>query len=197
MNEEVWKDIKGYEGLYQISNYGRVKSLERLIKKFCGNYTIKEKILKQSKNADGYLQVSLFQKKNVSKTYRVHRLVAEAFISNHENKSIVDHINGERTDNRVENLRWVSQKENINNPITLGRMSKSKIGTKLSEEVKEIIKLTHSKPILQYDMYGNFIREWESASQAGRELGIDSTSIREVCNGNYRHAGFYVWKDAS
>ena len=110
---EIFKDIKGYEGLYQISNLGNVKSL---------NYgkTGKEKLLKPAPNSKGYLNVSLV--KNKKKTnFLVHRLVAQAFIPNPKPKfkKQIDHINTIRTDNRVENLRWVTSLENCNNPITL------------------------------------------------------------------------------
>ena len=104
MKEEVWKPIKDYEGLYEISNLGRVKSL---------NYkrTGKEKILKNTVCNDGYLKVGL-TKNGKDKVFRIHRLVAEAFIPNPENKPFIDHINTIRDDNRIENLRWCTQKEN-------------------------------------------------------------------------------------
>ena len=107
---EIWKDIEGYEGLYKISNLGRVKSLNY-------NNTGKERILKLGGNRGNYPQVEL-GKNGERRTCLVHRLVAEAFIPNPDNKPCVDHINTIKTDNRVENLRWVTRKENANNPLT-------------------------------------------------------------------------------
>lgn len=102
--EEIWKDIPGYEGLYQVSNLGNVKSLynNRLLK-LCWRNTKKE-------------YKAVYLSKKTKKTFFVHRLVAIAFIPNPDNKPCVDHINGDRLDNRVDNLKWVTNKEN-NNPI--------------------------------------------------------------------------------
>ena len=107
MDKELWKPVVGYEGLYDVSAFGKVKSL-----KFG-----KEKELKQTNNTDGYLYVSLY-KDGVRKLFKVHRLVAEAFIPNPDNKPCIDHINTIRDDNRAENLRWCTQKENCNNELT-------------------------------------------------------------------------------
>ena len=109
--EEVWKDIEGYEGLYQVSNYGNVKSLPK--KK---GYAIAKKpiIINPFTNCNGYLLVTLC-KNNTQKHFQVHRLVAKTFIPNIENKPQVDHINRVRNDNRVENLRWVTISENGHN----------------------------------------------------------------------------------
>ena len=111
--QEVWKDIIGYEDKYQVSNLGNVKSL---------NYrsTGNARLMRLIPDKDGYLQVSLC-KDGKMKHYKVHRLVAKAFIDNPDNKPCIDHISTDRADNRVENLRWSTCKENSNNPITLER----------------------------------------------------------------------------
>lgn len=107
--KEIWKDIKGYEGLYQVSNKGNVKSLDKLI----NQRIIKGKLLKPTDNGNGYLIIGLI-KNGTRKNYYIHRLVAEEFLSNVNNKKYVNHINFDKYDNSVENLEWCSQKENVN-----------------------------------------------------------------------------------
>lgn len=120
---EIWKDIEGYEGLYQVSNYGRIQS-----KKYG-----KEKVLYQYLTTKGYLLTALSKNGKVCRKL-THRLVAEAFIPNPQNKPFIDHINGNKTDNRVENLRWVTAQENTHNPITYKKFFKP-----LSQEHKQNI----------------------------------------------------------
>ncbi len=125
---EVWKDIAGFEGCYEVSNLGNVKSLERRVLNNGGMQRRHEKILKaHSDKRQGHKMVMLCKD---GKTYPrlVHRLVAEAFIPNPDNKPVVDHIDTDATNNRVENLRWVTQQENCMNPLTRINNSKSKMG---------------------------------------------------------------------
>ena len=136
MEGEVWKDIEGYEGLYQVSNMGRVKSLRKAYTFFRNgkerSHPIKPRVLRQTLNTWGYPSVVLCKDK-VRKTQVVHILVAKAFIPNPENKPSVDHENTVTTDNRVENLRWMTQKEQINNNVlTCERVKKrsSELGKK-------------------------------------------------------------------
>ena len=173
MKKEIWKDIPGYEGLYQVSSLGRVKSLVRKGKK-------QEIILRQSENGWGYLQVRL-TKNSISKTYKVHRLVAQAFIPNPQNYRCIDHINTIRTDNRVENLRWVSHKENSANPITKERVT--------SAVIKRVGKI-----VMQYDIQGNLIKTWDTPAQAAKTLGICDGPIRKCCLGKESTYKGFIWK---
>ena len=117
MEQEIWKPIKGFEGFYEISNLGRAKSLERTYKtRNNKTWHVNEKFLKITP-FHGYPAVVL-SKNSVCRRYAIHRLIAEAFIPNPENKPFIDHINTNTMDYRLSNLRWVTAKENSNNPIT-------------------------------------------------------------------------------
>lgn len=139
---EIWKDIKGYEGLYQVSNYGNIKRLARC--QLDGRH-LKEKLFNLNVSGDGYIMVGLT--KNKQRTmYYVHRLVAEQFIPHEKDKYEVDHIDTDRTNNHVDNLRWVTRSENNLNPLTRIRLGHEK-GKTLSEEHKRKISIARRKEI--------------------------------------------------
>ena len=175
---EVWKDIKGYEGRYQVSNLGRVKSLERIIIKKNGvKQTIRERILKIQTDKDGYLQVSLYKGSGKMKTFKVHRLVCEAFHENPENKPCVNHIDEDKTNNTVGNLEWCTYKENINHGTRNARSAEGQ-----------------SKSVGQYTTDGKLIKVWQSAMEIERQLGYSHGNISLVARGKLKTAYGYVWK---
>ena len=111
-NTEIWKDILGFEGLYQISNYGNVKSCKRLVNgKYGSQRVVNERLLSLGKDRDGYLMAILCQE-GIKKTVKIHRLVANAFIDMIEGKNLVNHIDSIKSNNLVSNLEWVSSLEN-------------------------------------------------------------------------------------
>ena len=167
---EIWRDIIGYEGMYQISNTGNVKSLVRKNNKV-------EKILKPAINTEGYKHVILFKNK-VSHNTRIHRLVARHFIENPLNKKCVNHIDGVKTNNNVTNLEWVTNSENIRHAFKMGLLKK---------------KIPHLK-VLQFDKQDNFIKEWNSVTEIETTLSIVSTSIYSCCWGKRKSAGGFKWK---
>ena len=191
MINEIWRDIEGYNGLYQISNLGRVKSLEKKCLSKNGKYRInKEKILKLYTNSkDGYIRVGLW-KNNKHHSFTLHKIVAQTFIDNYDNKPCIDHINGDRTDNRVENLRWVTHKENNNNPITKKRHSTNHPKVFLGIFGKNN---PSSIPVLQFTIDGKLVRKWDCIRDIQRELGIDNTNISRCCRGKQKTAGNFRW----
>lgn len=181
--EEEWKDIECYNGLYQVSNLGRVKSL---------NYkrTGKEKILKQCKSTKGYFHVSLY-KNSEKKTLKVHKLVAAAFIHNPDGKPHIDHINTIKYDNRVCNLRWCTAKENMNNPISRKHFQvNAHFAGKIGKDN------CNSKAVYQYSLDGKLIRKWDSMMDVQRELGFIAGNISKCCLGKIKTAYGYKWKYA-
>lgn len=177
---EEWKDIKGYEGLYQLSNYGRVKSL------------LKEIIMKPQLRCN-YYRVRLI-KEGVGKNHSVNRLVADAFIDNPDSKPEVGHYDCDTHNNKVNNLYWCTHKENLNNPITLKRYSKHSKGHKKTEETIEKIKKSLYKSILQFDLKGNLIAKYDSAKEASKITNSNYVSICQCCTGRNKTANGYIWK---
>lgn len=157
--DEVWKDIKGYEGLYQVSNLGNVKSI-----------FYRNQILKQTTDRYGYKIIYLYKNK-IRKTFKVHRLVATMFIDNPENKAFIDHINTVKNDNRVENLRWVTASENNNNELTLAKYKKY-----CTSKSKSVICLNN-----------NIV--FKTISSASKFYNINRASIDNCCKGKYKTAG--------
>ena len=175
MIEEIWKPIKGYEGLYEVSSLGRVKSLQRIDN---NNHSLKEKIMIQH-NKYGYQTICL-SKHGKHQYFRVHRLVAQAFIPNPNNYTIVNHIDENKQNNCVDNLEWCTQKYNVNH------------GTSI-----EKIKQHHSKPVYQYTMDGNLIHKWDSCMDIHRKLGYSQGNISACARGERNSCGGYIWKYAS
>lgn len=170
---EEWKDIKGYEGLYQVSNDGRVKSLPKTWT--CGRYgTVRhndEKIMKLCNNGEGYLRVNL-SKNGKTKWYSVHRLVGEAFIPNPYNLSEINHKNECTTDNSIENLEWCDRLYNMN------------YGTRITKI---------SKPVEAFDDNGNVVYSFESMREARRN-GFADANVLACIKGILEKAYKLKWR---
>lgn len=170
----TWKQIEGYNGLYEVSDTGLVRSL-----KFG-----KKRILSPGKLRNGYLIVKLC-KDGKLKNMRVHRLVAAAFIPNPLGLATVNHKNELKTDNRVSNLEWLSLTDNLHYGTGIERGG---IAKKNRPDI--------SKPVCQLDQFGNVINQFPSMAEAERQTGITQSSISEVCNGRQKTAGGYFWRYA-
>ena len=177
MKNEEWRDIEDYEGYYQVSSEGRVKSLERtFIDKSGRKRTVKERILKPAFDGWGYLIVTLCaggKRKNLM----VHRLVCEAFNDNRDEKPEVNHINEIKTDNRACNLEWCTRRENLNH------------GTRSERSAK-----TQSKPICQYTLDEKIVKTWASLTEVKRQTGFGQSHISQVANGKRKQAYGFIWK---
>lgn len=180
--KEEWRDIKGYEGYYQVSNLGRVKSLSRIVQhKRYGTYPVCGKALKPSKQRQGYLMAHVCIN-NRKKGVLIHRLVASAFIPNPHDKKTVNHKDGDKANNHVSNLEWATQSENIIHAFSTG-LQKPNCG----------IKNGHSKPVIQMDLDGNIISKYHTAREAFKMTGVFWGTISDVCNNKTKTAGGYKW----
>lgn len=187
---EVWKEIDGYNQRYEVSNYGRVRSKDMVVNGRLQNcHKIKGRILKPHTDKEGYKGVVLCinQKR---KTFRLHRLVAAAFIPNPDNKPCVDHIDGDKSNNRADNLRWVTTKENCNNPITKSRLNK-KIGKYMVGRLGGLHQ--RAKQIAMYSICGDLIKTFLSVKDAQRETGLNDSNIVKCCKGIKKTCGGYIW----
>lgn len=180
--DEIWTDIKGFEGKYQISNFGNVKSLSRtIIRKNGKKQTFKSRILKPCKNNKGYYLVSLD-----GKLYTIHRLVVENFMNN----LVVNHKNGIKTDNRIENLELISQKDNCIKAWQQGLCENVRKNAYNQKHKKQI---RTSKSVIQYDLNGNKIKEFVSIRDAERQTRINNSNIIECCKLRRKSAGGFIW----
>lgn len=172
--EEIWKDINGYNGLYQISNFGKVKSLNYRKSK-------KEKELTPKINNDGYLWVQLFGKPGKN-CFLIHRLVASAFIENPNNYPVINHKDENKTNNAVTNLEWCTQRYNV--LYSAGKQNRKR-------------KLSRNKKIAQLRKSGEVIKVWDNLVSIKHETGWNDWHIEECCKGNRKTAKGYVWRYAN
>lgn len=191
--KEIWRDIKGYEGLYQVSNLGRVRSVDRYVKHWRGGL-LKRKSQPLSLNYDsyGYIIVGL-GKNGKNTTKKVHRLVGITFpdlvdwTEDAKGKPfeeiVINHKDQNKSNNCVDNLEWCTVDYNNKYGDRLENVSKHRINNPLI-----------CKPVIQYTLDMEFVAEFPSAAEAERQTGIKHTSISSVCRGIYKQANGYIWK---
>ena len=186
LTDEIWKDIKGYEGLYQASTLGEIRRIESVVvdKNKKRIRTFKNKKIKQILRKDGYYFVNLSKNGKV-KTAKVHRLIAETFLKNDVNYNIINHKDGNKINNNVTNLEWCTCSHNTKEAYRLG-LRKPNI-------LKEALN-GRSKPVLQYDTSKNFIKKWSCIKEASKKLKIKDSNISLVCKGKRKTAGGHIWK---
>lgn len=208
MKEEIWKPVRGYENLYEVSSFGKIRSVDKVV--YTNNRfnkmqkKIKGKILSPFLNKKtGYMQVALSKNKK-TKLYLVHRLVALTFFPIDNISLQVNHIDGNKQNNNVENLEWCTRSENIVHAYKIGLAHsnfKTQSGTKHhfygkhhKNSSKEKMRLSHYRKINQYDKNNNFIKTWDGIKMAENILKINNANISECCRGKRKIAGGYIWR---
>lgn len=211
LEREEWRPVKGYEGLYEVSSFGRVRSLDRWVR-FRNTTSFKKgQILKQRLHKLGYYILRLANNQGIRASHQVHRLVMSAFVPNPDNLPMVNHRNEVKTSNYPDNMEWCDAKYNVNygtcvmrgvakrkgmkrTKETCEKISISNMGKKRSPETCKILREKSSKPVLQCDLEGRLIAEWESMKVAQQILGIWSANISKCCKGKVKTAGGFIWR---
>ena len=197
--EEIWKNIPNYEGLYQISDCGRIKTLEKLVKSGLKNNSFvkrKERIIKNQINKLGYHHVTLY-KNGIGQNFNVHKLVAESFIDKNTfkympnenknsidlNKLVINHKDENPSNNHVENLEWCTQAYNIN------------YGHRNEKVAKNMVEHNrYATPVIQYTLDGYIIKKWRSLKEIEKTIGYSRNSIALCCKGKYKKSHGYIWR---
>ncbi len=161
MLKEKWKIVHDYPN-YQVSNLGRIRS--------------NKKILKPIKTRNGYLHIFLY-KNGVKKQFLLHRLICEAFIENINNYKEVNHIDGNKSNNNINNLEWCTRKENVHHFLLSNKLNN-----------------TIAKKVSQFDLLGNKLNSYKSIREASRQSNIDAHNIIYCCRGQKKTAGNYIWQ---
>jgi hypothetical protein len=190
-NIEIWKDIPNYEGLYQVSNLGRVKSLKRKVNSpLRNNISVvrRERILKQTITLQGYNTCSL-RKDNEPKLFFTHRLVALSFLSNVNHYPIINHIDSNPLNNNVDNLEWCTQSHNIKHAYDTGR-KKAPIFLYEKQYGKEN---QAARQVRQFTLSGDFVKDWDCVTYIQNELGFNRPNICKCCRGKIPTAYGFKW----
>lgn len=224
LNEiEIWKDVVGWEGFYLVSNFGRIRSLDRIVKGGSNqNGRLIKGRIRKTIISKGYVSVNLLDKNNGKSTRNsVHVFVAKAFIPNPENKPCVNHIDGNKQNNNVYNLEWCTYTENARHAINTGLKKPHKLTDAQKQNIKQKAKLyTHlkewqinnknkmkemalnaslsqCKKVNQLDMDGKFIKQWNSLADAARAINSKAVYVWRCAKGNQKSAKGFRWEYAS
>ena len=184
MNNEIWKDIKDYEGLYQCSSLGKVRSLDRYVEEHSGKKQFRKgQIIKPKLNKNGYLQLAL--NKNAKRKMKyVHILVAETFLENNEKLKTVNHKDGNKLNNNIDNLEWSSYSENNQHAYNELHRPAAREGAK-------------PKVVYIIDTYNNSVQQFNSITEATENIGLSHTQINRYIHSNKKWKGRYIFETDS
>jgi len=189
MEEEVWKDIKGYEGIYQVSNLARIKFLGNITRHWRGGIRRNKSVIHSyDKDNNKYSYIALY-KNGTRKSIHLHRLVAEAFLDNSENKREVNHKDGIKSNNKLSNLEFVTSSENKKHAYKMGLWESPRAWLGKFGKDHPL-----SKPVCQYTKDGIFIKKYDSLKDVDRETGFSFKCISNAANGIYKTSYGYIWK---
>lgn len=190
MKQEIWKEIEGFEGIYEISNFGKIRSVDRAITYVNGRVHVQHGVIRKAQIATNGYEIIDLSKNHVRKKFLVHRLVAIAFIPNPNNLPEVNHIDENKLHNYAENLEWCGIKENRN----FGTRNIRARDSKDYARIGRINQLKQGRKIAQIDSNGEIVRIFPSIREAERVTGYFRQAISGCCNGLYKQAYGYRWK---